>query len=147
MASYNEILNTLRQDMNDHIDPTNGYNYKPTIRHGVFASTQLEGKLPAVCFECYKEDFSESISNNIMAEMTIKVYGFIKNSGTNTDAVRSLAHDVVYFLYSSDNSQTNDTWIDNEIEYWESGAIKQTISSFVFDIRIKNDLLYTTLRD
>jgi len=148
MKSYNEILDTFEQDMKDHIDPINDYSYRPTIRHGIFSAGELEGHLPAVCFECYKENFSEALGTKIMAEITIKIYGFIKNDGLrNTNSVRKLAHDVVYFLYSSDNTYVEDTWIDSDIEYWESGTETRSISSFIFDIRIKNDVTYNTLRN
>lgn len=145
--TVNNILDQLKDDMEDTIDPTDDYYTKPTVRHGVFTKRDLEGSLPVVAFACYAEDLIESQSDAVASEVFVRIYGYAQSDGAGGKGnAKELAHDVLHFLFSSDWTYEDQTWIISNIAYLEPGD-KKPVGSFVFDIKIRHDGTYDTLRN
>ena len=148
MASLNVILSQLKTDLSTKIDPANDYHTKPVIKHGIYSRTQLDGKFPAVCFEIIKEEIAAAMAGNrVQMHYFITIYGYAKSEGIkNTDAIRSLAHDVLYFIFSDDWTYTTDTWIVSEITYSISTET-DNVSMFDFTIKIKDTIDVSTIKE
>jgi hypothetical protein len=145
--SINIKLDALRTEMEDKLDPTGDYAKRPTIKHGYYTLRDLKGSLPAVCFMCYAEDLEELMADDAISWIYVRIYGFAESDGieSKTD-IKDLAHDVIYFLYSDDFTYSDDTWIDSNISYLEASPPSKPVGQFVFDIKIKDETTYSTLR-
>ena len=143
----NTILDQLEEDLKTKIDPTGDFSTKPTVFKGVFNQTDVEGKMPAICFSCYGEELDVMMANEIHTYLNIRMYGFTGTDGYNDNAnIRMLCHDVLYFLYSDEWTYTDQTDVNPNIEYYEGGP-SRPVSMFMFDIKVRNDATYNTLRN
>lgn len=146
--AINTILDKLKSDMEDKLDPGRDYSRQPTIKHGYYPLRDVEGELPAVCFACYAEELGETMSDDVMSTLYVRIYGFAESDGIDSkDDIKELAHDVIYFLYSDDWTYADDTWIISNIGYLEASPPKRPVGEFVFDIKIKHDGTYNTLKE
>ncbi len=146
--TINTILDRLKSDMEDKIDPTGNYSRKPTIKHGYYTQRDLKTDMPAVCFACYSEDLFETQSDDVASELFVRIYGFAKSDGIDSkDDVKELAHDVLYFLFSDDWYYYDKTYVISNIGYLEASPPQRPIGEFVFDIKIRHDGTYPTLRN
>ena len=148
MASLNTILSQLKTDLSTKIDPSRDYNTKPFVKQGVFSRTQLDGKFPTVCFEVIREEVASAMAGNkIQMHYFITIYGYAKAEGVrNTDAIRTLAHDVLYFIFSDDWSYTTKTWIVSELTYSISTET-DNVSMFDFTIKIQDTVDVSTIKE
>lgn len=146
--TVNTILDKLKSDMEDKIDPAGNYSKRPIIKHGYYTESELKADLPAVCFACLGEEFDMSISDDILVYINIRMYGYANSDGIDSkDDIKELAHDVLHFLHSSDFTYVDDQWLVSDVLYVESSPPENTVGEFVFDIKIKYETTYTTLRD
>jgi len=146
--SLNIILSQLKKDIVAKMDPANNYNTRPVAKHGVFARTELDGKFPAICYEVVNEEIASALGKDkIMMHYFITLYGYARTEGVrNTDAIKTLAHDVLYFIFSPDFTYTNDTWIDSPITYFISTE-SDNVSMFEFTIRVQDQVLLSEIRE
>lgn len=145
--TINTILSTLKQELEDYIDPTDSYTTKPVIKHGYFDLRELEGNMPCVCFMHYEDELMPSMSDYILAQHRIRVYGFAKNDGTGShDAIKELAYDVLHFIFSDNFTYTGSFSIVSNVSFLEGGDNRPT-DQFMFDLRIDDDNSQEDLRE
>jgi len=146
--ALNTILAQLKTDMVAKMDQSNNYNTRPVVKHGVFARTELDGKFPAICYEVVNEEIASALGKDkIMMYYYITIYGYAKAEGVrNTNAIKTLAHDVLYFIFSTDWTYTDDTWIDSGITYFISTE-SDNVSMFEFTLKVKDQVLLSEIRE
>jgi len=147
MLTINTILETLKSEMEDKLDPSGDYAKRPVVKHGYYTLRDLKGQLPAVCFICYGEDLEELMDDDGISWIQVMIYGFAASDGIeNKVDIKELAHDVMYFLYSDDFTYSDDTYITSNISYLEASPPDKPVGQFVFNIKIKDEITYSTLR-
>ena len=145
--SVNTKLEALKNELEDRLDPSGDYAKRPVIKHGYYTLRDLKGELPAVCFMCYGEDLEELMGDSAISWLQVRIYGFAPSDGVDTKtAVKELAHDVLYFLHSDDFTYSDDTWVTSNISYLDASPPGKPVGQFVFDVKIKDETLYSTLR-
>jgi len=146
--SLNTILSQLKKDMVAKMDPANNYNTRPVVKNGVYSRTELDGKFPTICFSVVNEEIKSALGKDkIMMHYFITIYGYAKAEGVrNTNAVKTLAHDVLYFIFSTDWTYTDSTWIDSPITYFISTE-SDNVSMFEFTIKVKDQVLLSEIRE
>lgn len=146
--ALNTILAQLKTDMVNKIDPANDYKTRPVVKHGIYSKSDLDGKFPCICFEVIDEEIASALGKNkIMMYYYITLYGYAKADGVrNTNSIKTLAHDVLYFIFNADWTYTDDTWIDSKVTYFISTE-SDNVSMFEFTIKVKDAVTVSEIRE
>ena len=134
------ILDALETDIKVKVDPARGYETDgpATVKRGSYSIT--DGGLPAIYFQCYRDESQGEFQSEGHRYMHVYLYGFAANDGVGgQDQIHQLCNDMEYFLYQ-DFTYKADTKI-NDINVQE-GGVQDPGSMFEMDlqIRYKKDL-------
>lgn len=144
MITVNTIIDQLKTDMEDHIKSSNDYNTDPIkVLYGTFSPTDVQ-EYPSLCYADTGMEFIEQMGEEGYGWVDIMVYGYSNYDGiNNTNTIRELALDAVYFIYN-DWTYTDNTEFSNNLVISPIGP-GHPISSFTFDIRVRFDYTFANV--
>lgn len=111
MATRKEILAAIKTDIEDHVDPANGYNYQPfEVIHGIVSFDDFAQKPSVGYFMVSDEKNTDYAGREDAARiMTIYVYMYADTSLGNLDPIYDFCADIEKFFYSTDWTYTDQT--------------------------------------
>ena len=135
MSKRNDILNTLKEEMEDYIKSSRGYKSDLVeVVRGIQMFEDIEMK-PVVAFWCYRDESTGQFAGRDDRFLYVYIYGYCDTDGYgDVDDIHNLAADVEYFLYN-DFSYTDDTFVGDFTIY--EGGVQDPASMFELDIKIK----------
>jgi len=98
MTTYNDILNTLEDEMRDKINSGSG-NYKtdPTVRRGEYMYDEVQGT--NICFMEVSQEQEVLFGENNRATINLLVYGYTPwREQDDNGNISDLAMDMIYFI-------------------------------------------------
>jgi len=136
------ILDTLKSDLKDYVKVSRGYNTTPTtILKGSFGPDEVSKSFPVIGFDITSEEFESQMGDTGFAYVYLDIYGYTYTDGVDRiDAIRKLAHDVLYFIYN-DFTYTDEVSLLEPMEY---GGFKTLM--FRLPIRIRYEWTTTNIR-
>jgi len=142
MATRKDIIQQLKQDMNEKISVTNGYKTDVAdVRIGVVNPDKFPTR-PGIGLWSYEDNVVEQLlDTEILRNNRFIVYGYIDvtEDYDDYDGIYDFAKDVEQFLYSTDNTYSDDTLITSTKTNY--GGISTPVGYFIifFDINYYQD--------
>ena len=135
MSTRNDILETLKQDIEDHISSAQGYYIDVAeVKRGIHKWQDMINK-PAIAFWNYKDESEGDFGDDGARWLYIYLYGYTETDGMgNVDNIHKLAQSVEKFLFSSHSTYADETEIRDFIIY--EGGVQDPSAQFRLEIRI-----------
>jgi len=146
MATRNDILNIIKDDLKKYITVEGGYSFTPqTVNRGLYSYEDLHGKYPSLCFtfttETPYEDpiYVKTYDDTDIKSMTILFYGFAKSDDTfDNTIIYNMAQDVETFLQSTSFTYYETITINN-VEIKEAGPSDKSLAFIIQTSLVVND--------
>jgi len=137
MSKRNDILTTLKTDLETSVTVANGYscNLKEVFR-GVYDVGETS-VLPAVAFWNYEDSIVKNMLDNKRQRyllILMQLYASNTGEGAITN-IHDVVDDIERFLYSDHWTYTDDTLLGPSTQIWEGGnQFPNSLATFDFKI-------------
>ena len=146
MSNRNDILNTIKTELTQHITLANGYSFTPAVvRRGIYAYNDLGGLIPNLCFTFiretpYEDDtYPKTYDDTDIKAMSILFYGYANTDDAATsDKIYAMVNDLEVFLQST-NFTYYDKFTIDRIEIKEAGPNDPILSFIMETTLVVND--------
>jgi len=146
MATRNDILNQIKEDLKKYITVENDYSFTPqSVNRGVYSYNDFQGKYPSICFTFteevpYEDDvYVKTYDDTDIKAMTIVFYGYARSDDAfNSEKIYDMVEDVETFIQSDSFTYYEDITINN-LEVKEAGPSDRSLAFFINTTLVVND--------
>lgn len=138
MSKRNDILTTLKTDLETNITVANGYSANLVeVFRGIY-NVDETSVLPAVSFWCYEDVITKQMlksKRQRYLQILMRLYASNKGDGAIVN-IHNLVDDVETFLYNTEHwTYSDDTLLGPTTQIWE-GGIQDPNSLAALDFKI-----------
>lgn len=148
MIEANEIIKNLVVDMEETIDPSNGYASKPNIKKGVY--TWNKADCPMVGLHVIGAGVEELMGEKVRGHLRILVYGHVEADNddyNNDETLFNVIYDTVKY-FTTDCVYINNIDEMTDVETANGMTSKErTILSFQFEVLLSYESTRTELTE